>query len=783
MIVLSRLTDFSSSPKGKWIVIAIWVVLAAVVIPLSPTLADVTDNSSANFLPDGTESTQVQQLVDERFPSSTTPAIVVFRSDDGLSDDERAIADEVGRWAQSEEAPEPIDPDQMVSIFTVPQAAASLVSEDGTTMTMVIGIEGDPNSESFLDAVEAIREQVSDPPAGTEIAVSGPGGLILDLISVFETIDVFLTLVTAGLVLVLLVVIYRSPVIALVPLVAVGWVFSMTGAVAAAAAQQFDLLVNGQAQGIATVLLFGAGTDYCLFIASRYREELTRIKDKHEAMRVTMRAIGESIASSAGTVLVATLILSFAVLLRSTAALGPLLSIAIGLMLIAGLTLVPAIVTVLGRFAFWPLGPRYKEPASRDERHDAGGGLWGTAARIVTGRPVALLVASVAVFGIFSLGLLQYRVTYDSISSLPVGAESREGFEWLRDSFPAGESEPIEVYVALDRGVSVYDQLDEIDAMTVELGAFDGVASVDSITSPLGSTGPIDREQVAEAVATVPEEVRQAIDAGDEGELERGAGGNGPRLAQAIGVYASTRPFVSQDNGVARFNVILESSPYAIEQIEEIGPFREYARDVAVETGLEGEVLVGGATAVNYDTKQANDQDTRFIVPFILVAIGAILALLLRSLIAPLYLLGIIAVSYVATLGLTTWLFLNVFEYDGVGSAVPLYLFVFLVALGVDYNIYLMARIREEVERHSLHDGVQVALSRTGGVITSAGIILAGTFGALMTLPLRDLFQLGFAVAIGVLLDTFIVRTIMVPAIVVLLGRWNWWPGRRFRQT
>jgi RND superfamily putative drug exporter len=256
------------------------------------------------------------------------------------------------------------------------------------------------------------------------------------------------------------------------------------------------------------------------------------------------------------------------------------------------------------------------------------------------------------------------------------------------------------------------------------------------------------------------------------------------KLAQAIGIYSSTRQFVSQDNGIARFDVILESSPYAIEQIDEIGDFREYARGAAIETGLEGEVLVGGTTAVSYDTKQANDCDTLFIVPLILLAIGAILALLLlRSLIAPMYLLGTIVLSYVATLGLTTWFFLNVFGYDGVGSAVPLYLFVFLAALGVDYNIYLMARIREETEQRNLHDGVQVALSRTGGVITSVGIILAGTFGALMTLPLRDLFQLGFAVAVGVLLDTFVVRTIMVPAIVVLLGRWNWWPGRRFRQT
>jgi uncharacterized membrane protein YdfJ with MMPL/SSD domain len=289
-------------------------------------------------------------------------------------------------------------------------------------------------------------------------------------------------------------------------------------------------------------------------------------------------------------------------------------------------------------------------------------------------------------------------------------------------------------------------------------------------------------DAVAASVDQVPEPIRQAIDAG-EGERPEGTEGGDEALTQAIGTYAATAPFRSADNGVARFDVILEGSPYAIEQIDGIGEFRAFARQAAEDAGLDGEVLVGGETATNFDTREANDADSRFIIPLILLTIGVILGLLLRSGVAPFYLLATIVLSYLATLGLSTVVFDVVFGYDGVGSSVALYLFVFLVALGVDYNIYLMARIREETASLSLHDGVQVALSRTGGVITSAGIILAGTFSALMLLPLRDLFQLGFAVAIGVLLDTFVVRTVMVPAIVVLLGRWNWWPSRRFREA
>lgn len=778
--MLNRVTGFSSSPKGKWIVIAVWLILAFGIVPLAPSLADVVNNDSSTFLPEGAESTQVEELVKARFASDSTPAIVVFHNPDGLTDEQKAVADDLGKWAQSDQSPENIDANGVVSIFTTPQAAGNLVSDDGTTMTMVIGVTGDPTSDAYQDAVRAIREQVDNPPAGVEIDVSGPGGLLLDLLAVFQQIDVFLTLVTAALVLVLLIAIYRSPVIAFVPLLAVGWVFTLTGAIAAAAAEEFGIAINGQAQGIATVLLFGAGTDYCLFIASRYREELRRIEDKHEAMRVTMRAVGGAIASSAATVLVATFILTFAIL-RSTSALGPLLSIAIGTMLVAGVTLVPALITTLGRAAFWPARLAY-DPDAASDKDDKGPGFWERVAGLVTRRPAVSLATSVAVFALFSLGLLEYRVTYDSITSLPEGTEARQGFEYLRESFPAGESAPIEVYVALDDDSSVYENLGAIDTMTRLLNEYKGVALVESATSPLGTDGPVGVDQVEAAVGQLPEQVRSAIDEGSS----QGSGGDAagdPELAEAMGVYGSIRAFISPDNAVARFDVILEDSPYAIQQIEEIGAFRTYARNAANEAGLDGEVLVGGETATNYDTKQANDRDVRIIIPFILVTIGIILGILLRSVVAPLYLLGTIVLGYAGTLGLSTALFEYVFGYDGVGSAIPLYLFVFSAALGIDYSIYLMTRIREETLKREFDEGVRMALSRTGGVITSAGIILAGTFSALMILPLRDLFQLGLAVAIGVLLDTFVVRTVMVPGIVLLLGRWNWWPSKRSREV
>ncbi len=779
--MLARITDFSTSPRGKWIVILVWLALAATIVPLAPRLADVIDNDSGAFLPGGAESTRVQELVESRFPTPGTPAILVFHNPNGLTEADKDQARILGEWLLNDEAPDSIDPTGVISIFTVPQAAAGLISEDNTTMTMAVNVLGDTGQQKYLDAIEAIREQVSEPPDGLTIEVSGPGGLIADLIKVFEAIDLFLTLVTAGLVLVLLIVIYRSPVIALVPLFAVGWVFAITGAIGAWAAERSGLPVNGQAQGIMTVLLFGAGTDYCLFIASRFREELVHVEDKHEAMRIAMRAVGEAIASSAGTVLVATLILLLAVL-RSTSNLGPLLSIAVAAMLIASLTLVPAIMTALGRFAFWPFRPRF-DPAAPEHATGYGRGLWPWVARVVADRPRPFLVGAVILFAVMSLGLFRYQVTYDQISSLPEGTESRAGFELLRQSFPAGQSAPTEIYVDLPEGQSVYDRFAEIERLSASVASYEGIGLVQSASNSFGVGGRINAASISQARATIPATVREAIDAGQNSAQGAAQGNPNDPATQAIGAYAASRGYVSADGNVAEISVAFNGNPYGLETIDEIGPLREFVRDQAVSAGLgDAEVLAGGETATSYDTKVANDRDTVLLIPLILLAIGIILGLLLRSVVATLYLLATVGLSYTATLGTSVVLFEWVFGYDGVGSAVALFLFVFLTALGADYNIYLMARIREETAELGLHDGVRLAVSRTGGVISSAGLILAGTFAALMTLPLRDLFQLGFAVAFGVLIDTFIVRPVLVPSIVLLLGRWNWWPGRRFRQ-
>lgn len=776
---LDAITGFASSRRGKWITLLIWIVLAGLIVPLTPNLASVRSGEGSTFIPRDAESVQAADLASERFPGSGTPAIIVIRNPEGLTDANFEAAREINDFLVSGEAGE--DVNGVVSIFTVPQAADELISDDNTTMTMIASITGSTEEDAFTDTVNIIRDFTSQfDEADLSVRVSGPAGLIVDLTAVFAGIDGFLLAVTASLVLVLLLLIYRSPIVAMVPLIAVGWVFAMADSLGAWLATEIGFAVDGQSTGIMTVLLFGAGTDYCLFISSRFREEMTRVQDKHEAMRRAMAGVGGAIISAGGTILVATIILSLAVL-PAYSSLGPVLAIAVGVMMLAALTLVPAILTILGRWSFWPFRPKY-EPEKPDE--DTASPVWSWIAERVLRRPGTVLAATVVGLAIMIGGMAWLNPTYDTLESLPSDTESVEGFALLREGFPAGELAPTDVFVVLPEGQSVFDPegLEAVDTVAMRLVDQEGVAAVTSPSRPFGARAPVGPDEVLAAFDIVPPEVLEAMQSGEgapDGAMEIDP--DSPE-GEAFGVLASASQLVSEDQEVARIEVVLSENPYSSEALDLVPGLRDAASDGAEDAGLARDsVLVGGATAEGFDTRVGNTRDTLIVLPLVLLSIAIILGLLLRSLIAPLYLSLTIIFTYFATLGLAVFFFKFVFGQDTVGSSVPFYLFVFLNALGVDYNIYLMARIREEAKEHNLEDATRRALSRTGGVITSAGLILAGTFSALMTLPLQDLFQLGFAVAIGVLMDTFITRTLMVPSIVKMLGRWNWWPSSASR--
>ncbi len=779
--MLNAITDVSSSRRGKWLVLALWLIIAGLVVPLTPTLTDVTENDALEFLPENAESKRAAELVRAEFPSDGTPAIIVFRNPDGLTDSDLASAEGIYSdiAAMAEEPRSNVS--GIVSIFNIPQARAELLSPDNTAMTMIVSITGSVAEEPYAERIDAIRE-VTDPVDGSEllVKVSGPGGLISDLVSVFASIDVFLLLVTVSLVLVLLLLIYRSPVIAIVPLLIVGVVFQMAGGIAAGILDAIGFPVNGQSSGIMTVILFGAGTDYYLFIASRYREELRRTEDKHLAMRAAMRGVSEAILSAGGTLIVASLLLLLADL-GSYRALGPIVAIAIAVMVAAAITLVPAVLAIVGRGGFWPFKPAF-DP---DDAQAGDSRLWTRIAHTVLERPVRVLTVTVVALVLLIGGMLAFEPSYDSLESLPSDVDSVEGFEALRASFPPGNLAPTSVYVQFPDGAAVLDgeRLATVDAVANALADVDDVAAVSGPSDPFGrGVGP-NADAVIAAVETIPQDIRNAIDAA------RSDGTDGPRpgsdidaesdLGQAIGLYGSALGYTSADGSVARLDITLDVNPYSPAAMDLMPDIRDAARDAAEARGLSrSSVLVGGETAEIADTRVANTRDQFLVLPIILLAIMIILGLLLRSVAAALYLGATIAITYFATLGLAVLVFRFIFGQDSVGSSVPFLLFVFLNALGVDYSIYLMTRVREESRQFDIRRATERALVRTGGVITSAGIILAGTFAALMSLPLRDLFQLGFAVAAGVLIDTFVTRSLLVPSIVRLLGDRNWWPSK-----
>ena len=733
------LTDFVSSPRGKWITLLVWIVAAGALISQLPQLSQLTENEASLFLPADAESTRAVEFARERFPASGTPTLVVVREPGGLSQPTWAAVADLESWLTGPEAPAEVQ--QVLAPQLGSGQASGLVSPDATTLYLLVDITGEPAETEFRDAVTAIRDRAAslDLP-NAEVAVGGPGGLIVDLVEVFSNIDGLLLIVTVLLVLALLIAIYRSPIIALVPLLAVGLVFQLAGAVGGAVAEAFDLPLSGQTTGIMTVVLFGTGTDYVLFVSARFREELGRHADKHVAMRETMRGVGGAVASAGATILIASAALGFASL-RSYQSLGPVIAIAVALMMLAALTLVPAVLTIIGRRAYWPKQPRLSDDPSENSNQpdDSRGTIYDRIGAFVVERPRLTLAATSLVLGLLILGLLEFRPNYDQLESLPSNTESVRSFELLRGGFPAGELSPTRAYVALPPGEQVLtrEHLDRLDALTLAIAGHPSVASVTGPSRPFGSHKPQ----------------------------------GGPPDAAAR--------FVAADGGAARLDVVLRENPFSDQALDAVPELRTLARDAAESAGLDpSALLIGGDTAEAADTRIAGDRDSLVVLPLILLAIGVVLALLLRSLVAPLYLMATIAFTYFATLGLAVLVFQVAFGHAGIGPGVPFFLFVFLNALSVDYNIYLMSRIREEARRAPLRESTVRALSRTGPVITSAGLILAGTFSALMTLPLQDLLQLGFAVAAGVLIDTFITRTLIVPALVSIFGRWNWWPSR-----
>ncbi len=769
--MFALLGRFIATPRRASLVVLAWLVIGLIVVGTAPPLADVTSNNQEDFLPSDAESMTALRLVQSRYPTTGgIPAIIAFHRSEGLTPEDAVSIDRATAVLSDEARPALVE--SVLAVDGSPQLDATLRSPDGKTVMTIVTFSGSPAETEFGESVEWVRDGVRGALAGDglTVAVTGPAGIVSDAVRVFEQIDIRVTLFTVLLVLVLMLLIYRSPALAVLPLVGVGWTLLVAQGLVATLAANTGLVLTGQTTALLSVLMFGAGTDFTLFIVSRYREELLATTSRWDAIQVSVSRIGPSITSSAGTTIAAMLALVLASL-GSFQALGPALSIAIGLMLVSGLTLIPALAVLLGPVAFWPR--RYSgQGTSR---------VWLAAANGVVRRPGVTLIATLIVLIVMSAGAPTLKPNFSFLSGFPDDLDSKIGAQILDDSFGAGELAPTSVYVTSPDG-DVYTDLVAVGSISEAIATVPGVGKVSGPSRPDGKSPLIPVATLQAAITDLPDAARNAIASGSVSGTppQRSIGGEGQPDPIIVGLYAAGRRFVAPDGGVARLDVVMTDDPYGLPALDRVNAIREVARRVAVSAGLaEGAVLVGGATALQTDTRDAVDRDIRIIGPIIVVLIWVILLGLLRSLVAASYLLGSVLLSFLATLGISVVIFQNVMGHPGVGYQNAVWMFIFLAALGADYNILIMSRIREEIGKHGTVEGTRIAVARTGGVITSAGIILAGTFSILTTLPLRDVMQLGFAVALGTLIDTFIVRALLVPSIVLVLKRWNWWPSQQ----
>ena len=696
------------------LVVIAWFIITGIFGPLFGKLTSVQENNNSSFLPKGAEATLAADEIKNfssqdsfNFPAlilfegSFTPATLAAVSEHVLKVGELTLA------GTSAKIGDYLAPGQEISVFP---------SQDGKALLANIPLDGNaiskllPNDEPVLPAaIEALREDIK-PIAeanGFTPYVTGPGGLLGDLFGAFGDIDSTLLLTTLAVVAVILIVVYRSPILWIIPLLSSLFALSTAGGIVYLLAKNDIIDVDGQSQGILSVLVIGAATDYALLLIARYREELHFTDNRFVAMRAAYKGVWEPILASGSTVAISLLVLLFSQL-TNTAGLGPIGAIGIVVSMFTILTLLPALLLIFGRWLFWPRIPK------NDGDDHVMTGSWSKVANGIGRNPrKAWVITGIVLLG-FAITSTTLKAdgigTVDTFTGSP---ESVLGQKLLETHFPGGEGDPTQVVVDINK----------IAAVTAAIKNAPGVTNV----TP---------------------------------------------MLDGIEIPGRPAPETKIVNGRAILNVTLDKVPDSVEAGNDIPKIRELAKDA------DSTALVGGTSAVYFDVRTANNRDNKTIIPIILLVITLILGVLLRSIVSAIVLLGTVVLSYFATLGVCALVFNHIFGFAGGDNSFPLFAFIFLVALGIDYNIFLMTRVREESAKIGTRAGVIKGVTVTGAVITSAGVVLAATFAVLGLLPLVPLAQLGFAVAFGVLLDTIIVRSILVPALVHEIGPKIWWPSK-----
>ena len=690
------------------VVVIAWFMITGFFGPLFGKLSSVQENNNSSFLPKGAEATLASDEI-QKFSDGTSfnfPTLILYEGEATPA----ALA-AINSHLSSISSLKLDGTDATIGEFLIAdQPITAFPSVDGKAILVNVPLDGDSisklleNEKPVLPAVvEALREDVKPiaQAQGLTPYVTGPGGLLGDLFGAFGTLDSTLLLTTLAVVAIILIIVYRSPFLWIIPLLSALFALSTAGGIVYLLAKNDIIDVDGQSQGILSVLVVGAATDYALLLIARYREELHHHENRFEAMRVAYKGVWEPILASGSTVAISLMMLLFSQL-TNTAGLGPIGAIGIVVSVITILTLLPALLVLFGRWIFWP-----RKPLNDGDDHVLVG-TWSKVANGIGRNPRKAWVITGTILLAFAFTSTTLKAdgigTVDTFTGNP---ESVVGQKLLLKHFPGGEGDPTQIVVSQGKA----------DAVIAAVSKVKGVS------------------EVAYAVDPATQNVKVV-------------------------------------NGRVIINATLDQAPDSVEAGEYVTPIREAAKKA------DATALVGGTSAVYFDVRTANDRDNKTIIPIILFVITIILGLLLRSIISAIVLLGTVVLSYFATLGVCALVFNHVFGFAGGDNSFPLFAFIFLVALGIDYNIFLMTRVREESIKLGTRAGVIKGVTVTGAVITSAGIVLAATFAVLGLLPLVPLAELGFAVGFGVLLDTIIVRSILVPALVHEIGPKIWWPSK-----
>lgn len=745
------------------ILIIVWFGLAGAGGPYFGKISEVASNDLATFLPESAEATEVNNKLEQFRGTPSLPAIIVFQDDNKLSDESTAKLNEVRQKLQT------------VSSVNGTISPA-IISDDKKAAILVVPLD---RNEKLKETFAAMRSAIDKTSPGVEYNIGGPAAFSQDLQKAFSGIDGTLLAVALSVVFIILLVVYRSPFLPLIVLTAA------IAALAAAILVVFYLAkagiveLNGQVQGILFILVIGAATDYSLLYLSRLREELFNNRHVLQATKAAIKGSYESILAAGGTVIVGLMCLLLSDL-GSNKALGPVGSIGIVFAVLSSLTFLPAMLLIVGRRAFWPRKPNYDADHmdSYDQRHRA----WAWVGQLVRRHPRRIWIGITALLIISSVGVFQLKADGVSQSDLVLGySEAREAQKDIDKHFPGGSGSPAYILASANREEQVVAMLDTTK----------GIASVSisATNSPSGSM-PVGKEKErieAEILTKVTEDrnkklaelrssIEQRMTGAPQFAIEQAFTAASSNIPSAESIAKNAYPFKKAEAKTVDGKILVEAT---LSDPADSAVARDTVKRLRDDIQkADSTALVGGLTAIQADTNQAGTHDRTVIIPVVLAAITIILGVLLRSLIAPIILLLTTVLSFGTALGISALLFNNVWNFPGTDPSVILYSFVFLVALGIDYNIFLMTRVREETLGSGVAKGTIKALVVTGGVITSAGIVLAATFAALGVLPILFLAQIAFIVAFGVLLDTIIVRSLLVPALTLEIGKFMWWPSK-----